>query len=118
MMSSRLDYKEDTKLAVDAEEQRAVTERLKSGYTASTPSYHFICECFFLTAKGLHLGIIKMIQDMYNLARVSACCKSLSCQPYMLFSITFWQNRVQTLELLAFSPSFLLQILTNMWRSI
>jgi hypothetical protein len=72
MRSQRIDYKDDTKLAVDAEEQRAVQERLSSGDAASTPSYHFICECFFLTAKGLHLGLIKMIQDLYNLARVSA----------------------------------------------
>lgn len=71
MRSRRIDYKDDTRLAVDAEEQRAVQERLNSGNAASTPTYHFICECFFLTAKGLHLGLIKIIQDLYNLARVS-----------------------------------------------
>ncbi|CAL8466128.1 g5664 [Coccomyxa elongata] len=69
MRSRRIDYKDDTRLAVDAEEQRAVQERLNSGNAASTPTYHFICECFFLTAKGLHLGLIKIIQDLYNLAR-------------------------------------------------
>ena len=67
----RIDFKEETKLAVDAEEQRAVLERQASHSGASTPSYHFICEAFFLTAKGLHLGLVKMIQDLYNLARVS-----------------------------------------------
>lgn len=73
MRSRRIDHKDDTRLAVDAEEQRAVQERLNSGNAASTPTYHFICECFFLTAKGLHLGLIKIIQDLYNLARVSRC---------------------------------------------
>ena len=66
----RLDLKEETKLAVDAEEQRAVLERLRSNSDASTPPYHFICEAFFLTARGLHLGLVKMIQDLYNIARV------------------------------------------------
>lgn len=68
----RIDHREDTKLAVDAEEQGALLERMRSGATASTTgSYHFICECFFLTAKGLHLGFVKTVQDLYNLARVS-----------------------------------------------
>lgn len=69
--STRIDHKEDTKLAVDAEEQEALLERMRSGAAASTPSYHFICECFFLTAKGLHLGFVKAVQDLYSIARVS-----------------------------------------------
>ncbi len=80
--SRRIDHREDTKLAVDAEEQEALVERMRSGAAASTPAYHFICECFFLTAKGLHLGFVKAIQDLYSIARVSsmllgtlmACC--------------------------------------------
>lgn len=51
-------------------------------------SYHFICECFFLTAKGLHLGLIKAITDATELHRVGLnplyyCCMlrvmSVSC---------------------------------------
>ena len=68
--SKRIDHKEDTKLAVDAEEQEALIERMASGAAASAPSYHFICECFFLTARGLHLGFVKTVQDTYNVARV------------------------------------------------
>ena len=68
--SRRIDHREDTKLAVDAEEQEALVERMRSGSAASTPSYHFICECFFLTARGLHLGFVKTVQDTYNVARV------------------------------------------------
>ena len=100
MRSKRIDYKDDTKLAVDAEEQRAVQERLSSGDAASTPSYHFICECFFLTAKGLHLGLIKMIQDLYNLARVklylasclcfAACCTSCSVPSFHRWPTLLW----------------------------
>ena len=69
--STRIDHKEDTKLAVDAEEQEALVERMRSGAAASAPAYHFICECFFLTAKGLHLGFVKAVQDLYSIARVS-----------------------------------------------
>lgn len=68
--SKRIDHKEDTKLAVDAEEQEALIERMASGSAASAPSYHFICECFFLTARSLHLGFVKTVQDTYNVARV------------------------------------------------
>ncbi|CAK0786013.1 hypothetical protein CVIRNUC_009226 [Coccomyxa viridis] len=67
--SKRIDHKEDTKLAVDAEEQEALIERMASGSAASAPSYHFICECFFLTARSLHLGFVKTVQDTYNVAR-------------------------------------------------
>lgn len=38
----------------------------------NAPSYHFICESFFLTAKGLHLGLVKAITDATELHRVSA----------------------------------------------
>jgi hypothetical protein len=89
--SKRIDHREDTKLAVDAEEQRAILERVESGATASTPSYHFICECFFLTARSLHLGLIKMIQDLYNIARVR-------CSPSLL------DYTGQTVRLLCWSP--------------
>ena len=77
----RLDFKDETKLAVDAEEQRAVLERQASNQAASTPSYHFICEAFFMTAKGLHLGLVKMIQDQYNLARVRLALQHLWHSP-------------------------------------
>ena len=40
-------------------------------------TYHFICECFFLTAKGLHLGLIKAITEWGEVHRVSmAPCKT------------------------------------------
>ena len=40
-------------------------------------SYHFICECFFLTAKGLHLGLIQAITECGDVHRVSgAPCKA------------------------------------------
>ena len=78
--SRRIDHKEDTKLAVDAEEQGALIDRMQSGSAASTPSYHFICECFFLTARGLHLGFVKTVQDTYNVARVRLLLLTLNPQ--------------------------------------
>lgn len=34
------------------------------------PEYHFICECFFMTLKSLHLGLMKMLDDFDVLMRV------------------------------------------------
>ena len=62
--NSRLSFAEDAKLAADFEEQRRLlAERAASGASAGSPSYHFICDCFFLTAKGLHLGLVKLLSD-------------------------------------------------------
>ena len=33
--------------------------------------YHFICECFFLTAKSLKLGLIKAINEAAEVQKVS-----------------------------------------------
>ncbi len=35
----------------------------------SSSGYHFICECFFLTAKGVHLGLIKVLEEIPHLSR-------------------------------------------------
>ncbi len=43
-----------------------------AGAAGNGPSYHFICECFFLTAKGLHLGLSKAITESADVARVSS----------------------------------------------
>ena len=36
--------------------------------------YHFICECFFLTAKALKLGLVKAITECAELQKVSLQC--------------------------------------------
>lgn len=74
MHKGRLSFAEDAKLAADFEEQRLLlAERAASGASAGPPSYHFICDCFFLTAKGLHLGLVKLLSDwrMLLMARAS-----------------------------------------------
>ena len=74
MHKGRLSFAEDAKLAADFEEQRRLlAEREASGASAGSPSYHFICDCFFLTAKGLHLGLVKLLSDwrMLLMARAS-----------------------------------------------
>ncbi|KAK9840736.1 hypothetical protein WJX81_001139 [Elliptochloris bilobata] len=64
MHKGRLSFEEDAKLAADFDEQRRLlAKHAASGSTAGLPSYHFICECFFLTAKGLHLGLVKLLGD-------------------------------------------------------
>lgn len=35
-----------------------------------TPGYHFICECFFLTARALNLGLGKILSDYNHIAQV------------------------------------------------
>ena len=83
-------------------------ERLRSGSDASTPSYHFICEAFFLTARGLHLGLVKMIQDLYNIARVGGpACMSfidgLSMDAKALCSLKGFLLRLLSEEIKYFS---------------
>ena len=33
------------------------------GEPGQPTEYHFICECFFMTLKSLHLGLAKMVDD-------------------------------------------------------
>lgn len=70
-------YTQDAKLAASRQEEDAWVKQQQetAANSSSTPdvsrpstpadgAYHFICECFFMTAKALHLGIIKMIDDI------------------------------------------------------
>ena len=43
--------------------------RLPATGAAGTPDYHFICECFFLTARALHLGVCKLVNDSQHHGR-------------------------------------------------
>ncbi|KAK9804240.1 hypothetical protein WJX72_002942 [[Myrmecia] bisecta] len=70
----RLDFMGETSLNADEEEKRAWLERVRSGAESGSsggqrPSYHFICETFFLTAKGLHLGLMRTIDEHSELAK-------------------------------------------------
>ena len=85
--NKRIDFKDVTKLNMEAaEEKRYMQERRSSqegasssdqsgaaspGRAGNSPSYHFICECFFLTAKSLHLGLIKAITEAAEVYKVS-----------------------------------------------
>ena len=93
--NTRISFQEETKLNMEAEEEKTYMQQRRasqegasssastsSGATGSRPgsaeaagngpSYHFICECFFLTAKGLHLGLSKAITESAEVARVSS----------------------------------------------
>ena len=72
--SSRLDYTEETRLHFSPEEQKAWEERVNSGGEAESLSGfspHFICECYFMTAKALHMGFSKLFSHFSYLQRVS-----------------------------------------------
>ena len=93
--STRISFQEETKLNMEAEEEKTYLQQRRAsqegasssasgsagatgsrpgsaGAAGNGPSYHFICECFFLTAKGLHLGLSKAITESAEVARVSA----------------------------------------------
>ncbi|KAI3500720.1 hypothetical protein L2E82_19321 [Cichorium intybus] len=81
---SRLDFKELTALHASSEE---VTEWLNKNNPNNTgqPSQHestnysFICECFFMTARVLNLGLLKAFSDFKHLVQdISRCEDSLS----------------------------------------
>ena len=93
--NTRISFQEETKLNMEAEEEKTYLQQRRAsqegasssassssgaagshpgsaGATSNGPSFHFICECFFLTAKGLHLGLSKAITESADVARVSS----------------------------------------------
>ena len=68
-LNTRLDFGEETRLNLEAEEQAQLAERQASGSQAS-PAPHFICETFFLTARALHLGYVKVVADVHDASNV------------------------------------------------
>ena len=83
--NTRISFQEETKLNMEAEEEKTYLQQRRAsqegasssasssaGAAGNGPSYHFICECFFLTAKGLHLGLSKAITESADVARVSS----------------------------------------------
>ncbi|KAK9054028.1 hypothetical protein SSX86_025104 [Deinandra increscens subsp. villosa] len=87
---SRLEFKELTALHASSEE---VTEWLNKNSPSNTSSgetsllhsqsestnYSFICECFFMTARVLNLGLLKAFSDFKHLAQdISRCEDNLA----------------------------------------
>ena len=63
----RLDMSDTTRVALsDAELQ---TNALSEDEEAGAAPYGFICECFFLTARAMHLGYVKCAAEHTSLAR-------------------------------------------------
>lgn len=48
------------------------TNAENSGHGEKT-EYHFICECFFMTARVLNLGLLKAFSDFKHLVQVITC---------------------------------------------
>jgi ubiquitin conjugation factor E4 B len=64
----------ETRLAADSEAVSNWVASWSSGTTTTTGDgekikYHFICECFFMTARSLHLGIRKSIDNLRTMSR-------------------------------------------------
>ena len=65
----RLDMSEVTRVALtDAEARTNALTEAEEAARAAEP-YGFICECFFLTARAMHLGYVKCAAEHTALAR-------------------------------------------------
>ncbi|KAI3989542.1 hypothetical protein MKX01_031596 [Papaver californicum] len=63
--STRLDLRALTRLHASSEESGVWADENKLKY--GNRQYSFICECFFLTARVLNLGLLKLIYEYKNL---------------------------------------------------
>ena len=62
-------FEDDTRLGLATDALATwVTDEISSN---EQPSYHFICECFFLTANALRLGIFKALDNCQQLVRAA-----------------------------------------------
>jgi ubiquitin conjugation factor E4 B len=62
-------FEDDTRLGLATDALATwVTDEISS---KEQPSYHFICECFFLTANALRLGIFKGLDNCQQLVRAA-----------------------------------------------
>lgn len=74
---SRLDYADETRLHFTPQELKTYQEQLTSAPSASSQfSPHFICECYFMTAKALHMGYTMLFAYLTDYRRVSLHCAS------------------------------------------
>uniref|UniRef100_A0A061QXI9 RING-type E3 ubiquitin transferase n=1 Tax=Tetraselmis sp. GSL018 TaxID=582737 RepID=A0A061QXI9_9CHLO len=76
--NTSVEFSGDTKLGASADEEAEWVEQRRRGSEAgnSAPEYHFIADAFFMTARGLHLGFVKVMaesmmqaMDMHRLQR-------------------------------------------------
>jgi ubiquitin conjugation factor E4 B len=49
-------------------------EATSSGRSGEKSKYSFICECFFMTARVLNLGLLKAFSDFKHLVQVMHTC--------------------------------------------
>lgn len=80
LRGERLDYSNETRLHMTPEEETSQLERINSHAQAEASqnrggqvkpySPHFICECYFMTLKGLHMGYIGCSKLFETLHRV------------------------------------------------
>lgn len=79
-----MDAQEGTSTGNDSDHSTLKLKPLQS--CTRKEKYSFICECFFMTARVLNLGLMKAISDFKHLVQV--CLKTLS---FFIFG-TFPQN--------------------------
>lgn len=68
LTTTRTDFSQATKLIFDEEEDKKAREEAMQSDETRT-EFHFICECFFITLKALHLGIVQCMNHMISLDR-------------------------------------------------
>ena len=68
--AGRIDWSGDTRLAADEGQARAWAERVVGERAAgAAPPYHFVCECFWATAKATALGPVRLADETRALAQ-------------------------------------------------
>ena len=67
--NDRLSFQDETRLAMASSEAEELQKKGTGEQSGHPPPYHFICECFFMTLKALHLGTVKLINGLGNLMR-------------------------------------------------
>lgn len=68
LVSTTTDFSKATKLLHDDNEDKVAREAAIAR-RGGKQDFHFICECFFLTLKSLHLGLVQAINHMISLLR-------------------------------------------------
>lgn len=68
--------KTDVSAKSNDEENRMLLsqEASSSGNSGEKVKYSFICECFFMTARALNLGLLKSFSDFKHLVQVVHTC--------------------------------------------
>ena len=95
-------FKEDTRCAASLEELSGWLSKESGRLGEGERKYHFICDCFFMTSKVLHLGFMKSVRDflenMKELGRHQQTMRRLEMTRHVWSNGPYRQRTEQQLE--------------------